>query len=135
MRKAREPGGVPSSGASSWLPLAPVSEELHLTIRYSDAGAGWVTAQVAEIPGAISQGKTREEARANVLDALDVLLTPDEQLVGGARPWSQQRIAHAHRDAVRRATSSAIRATVASSMCRRPDLLTSGSRCTNSPFA
>jgi predicted RNase H-like HicB family nuclease len=59
-----------------------VSDQLHLTIRYSDAGDGWVTAQVAEIPGAISQGKTREEAKANVLDALDVLLTPDEQLAG-----------------------------------------------------
>jgi len=56
-----------------------VSEELHLTIRYSDAGDGWVMAQIAEIPGAISQGATREEARANVLDALDLLLTPDEQ--------------------------------------------------------
>jgi predicted RNase H-like HicB family nuclease len=59
-----------------------VSESLHLTIRYEDAGDGWVTAQVAEIPGAISQGASREEARANVIDALDVLLTPDEQLAG-----------------------------------------------------
>jgi predicted RNase H-like HicB family nuclease len=61
-----------------------MSEELDLTIRYSDAGDGWVTAQVAEIPGAISEGKTREGARANVLDALDVLLTPDEKLPGEA---------------------------------------------------
>lgn len=60
-----------------------MAEQLHLTIRYTDAGNGWLTAQVAEIPGAISEGPTREEARANVLDALDVLLTPDEQL-GGA---------------------------------------------------
>lgn len=59
-----------------------MSEELHLTINYSDAGNGWVTAQVAEIPGAISEGKSREDARANVLDALDVLLTPDDQLTG-----------------------------------------------------
>jgi predicted RNase H-like HicB family nuclease len=59
-----------------------VSEELHLTVRYSDAGEGWVTAQIAEIPGAISEGKTREEARANVLDALDLLLTPDQELAG-----------------------------------------------------
>jgi predicted RNase H-like HicB family nuclease len=59
-----------------------VSESLHLTIHYQDAGDGWVTAQVAEIPGAISQGKTREEARANVIDALDVLLTPDAELAG-----------------------------------------------------
>jgi predicted RNase H-like HicB family nuclease len=62
-----------------------VSDELHLTIRYSDAGDGWVTAQIAEIPGAISQGATRKEARTNVLDALDLLLTPDEQLAGEAQ--------------------------------------------------
>ena len=62
-----------------------MSDELHLTIRYSDAGDGWVTAQVLEIPGAISEGKTREEAKANVLDALEVVLTPDEELAGGSR--------------------------------------------------
>jgi predicted RNase H-like HicB family nuclease len=63
-----------------------VSDELHLTIRYSDAGDGWVTAQIAEIAGAISQGATREEARTNVLDALELLLTPDEQLTGATQP-------------------------------------------------
>lgn len=63
-----------------------MSDELHLTIRYSNAGDGWVTAQIAEIPGAISQGSTREEARTNVLDALDLLLTPDEQIAGEAQP-------------------------------------------------
>lgn len=56
--------------------------EVHLTVRYSDAGDGWVTAQVVEIPGAISEGRTREEARANVLDALQVVLTPDDQFTG-----------------------------------------------------
>jgi predicted RNase H-like HicB family nuclease len=61
-----------------------MSDALHLTIRYEDAGEGWVTAQIAEIPGAISEGKTRKEARSNVIDALDVLLTPDEELAGGA---------------------------------------------------
>jgi predicted RNase H-like HicB family nuclease len=60
-----------------------MSDEVHLTIRYSDAGEGWVTAQVAEIPGAISEGPTREEARSNVLDALETLLTPDDELAGG----------------------------------------------------
>lgn len=63
-----------------------MSDELHLTIRYSDAGDGWVTAQIAEIPGAISQGASREEARSNVLDALDLLLTPDERIAGEAQP-------------------------------------------------
>lgn len=53
-----------------------------LTIRYSDAGDGWVTAQLAEIPAAISEGRTHQEARANVLDALKIVLTPDEELTG-----------------------------------------------------
>ncbi len=65
-----------------------MSDELHLTIRYTDAGDGWLTAQVAEIPGAISEGPTREEARANVLDALETVLTPDGELQGDA-PSSQ----------------------------------------------
>ncbi len=44
-----------------------------------------LTTQVAEVPGAISEGKAREEAQANVIDALDVLLTPEEELAGEAR--------------------------------------------------
>jgi predicted RNase H-like HicB family nuclease len=62
-----------------------MGESLHLTIRYEDAGDGWILAQVLEVPGAISQGKTRQEARANVIDALRTVLTPDEELVGGDR--------------------------------------------------
>jgi predicted RNase H-like HicB family nuclease len=60
-----------------------MSESVQLTILYEDAGDGWVTAQVAEVPGAISQGHSREEARSNVIDALRILLTPDEDLSGG----------------------------------------------------
>jgi predicted RNase H-like HicB family nuclease len=59
--------------------------QVRLTIRYSDAGDGWVTAQIAEIPAAISEGRTRQEARENVLDALQVVLTPDEEFAGGPR--------------------------------------------------
>lgn len=62
-----------------------MADFLHLTINYEDAGDGWVTAQVAEIPGAISEGKSREEARQNAIDALDVLLTPDEELQGSSK--------------------------------------------------
>jgi predicted RNase H-like HicB family nuclease len=43
---------------------------------------GWIVAQVLEVPGALSQGRTREEARVNVLDALATVLTPDEELAG-----------------------------------------------------
>lgn len=57
---------------------------VHLTIRYEDAGEGWIMAQVTELPGAVSQGRTRAEARSNVIDALDAVLTPDELLEGGS---------------------------------------------------
>jgi predicted RNase H-like HicB family nuclease len=43
---------------------------------------GWSVARVLEVPGALSQGRTREQARQNVLDALRTVLTPDEELVG-----------------------------------------------------
>ena len=56
---------------------------MRLTIRYPDAGDGWMTAQVVEIPAAIGEGRTPEEAQENVLDALQVVLTPDEEVTGG----------------------------------------------------
>jgi predicted RNase H-like HicB family nuclease len=43
---------------------------------------GWIVARVLEVPGALSQGRTREEARENVIDALRTVLTPDEELAG-----------------------------------------------------
>ena len=57
-----------------------VTESLNLTICYEANDDGRITAQVTELPGAISEGRTREEARTNVLDALQVLLTPDQEL-------------------------------------------------------
>ncbi len=62
-----------------------MSEALNLTIRYQDAGEGWVTAQVVEIPGAISEGPNRQAARENVVDALRTLLTADETSAGSDR--------------------------------------------------
>lgn len=53
-----------------------MSESLHLTIIYEDAGDGdgWVVARIPQVRGAISQGASREEARENVIDALRELL-------------------------------------------------------------
>jgi predicted RNase H-like HicB family nuclease len=59
-------------------------EAINLTIHYEDAGDGWVLATIPEIPGAISQGRSRAEARVNVIDALQTVLTPDGQLTGGS---------------------------------------------------
>jgi predicted RNase H-like HicB family nuclease len=54
-----------------------MSETLHLTIRYEDGEDGWILASIPQVPGALSQGRTREEARANVLDALRLMLSPE----------------------------------------------------------
>ena len=56
-----------------------MSERLRMTITFEDPDEdGWIVARVHEVPGAISQGRTREEARKNVLDALQVVLAPDD---------------------------------------------------------
>jgi predicted RNase H-like HicB family nuclease len=47
-----------------------MTETLHLTIVYDDGGDGWIVASIPEVPGALSQGHTRQEARENVIDAL-----------------------------------------------------------------
>ena len=52
---------------------------LRLTIAYEEPDEkGWIVARVIEVPGAISQGRTREEARDNVIDALRLMLSPDD---------------------------------------------------------
>jgi predicted RNase H-like HicB family nuclease len=41
-----------------------------------------VQASVAELPGAISLGKTREEARANLAEAIEMVLEGNRLLAG-----------------------------------------------------
>ena len=56
-----------------------MSDTLQLTITYDEPDEdGWIVARVVEVPGAISQGRTREEARENVIDALRLMLAPDD---------------------------------------------------------
>lgn len=55
-----------------------VPETLDFTVAYEQGQDGWIVAQVLEVPGALSQGRTREEARSNVIDALRLMLTPEE---------------------------------------------------------
>lgn len=51
-----------------------MSESLRLTIVYEAGEDGWVVAAVPEVPGALSQGRTRAEARTNVIEALRGIL-------------------------------------------------------------
>ncbi len=54
-----------------------MGETLRFTICFSDGGEGWIMAQIEQVPGAISQGRTRPEARENVIDALRLMLKPE----------------------------------------------------------
>lgn len=51
-----------------------MSTSLKLTIVFESGDDGWIVASVPEVPGAHSQGRTREEARENVIDALHGIL-------------------------------------------------------------
>jgi predicted RNase H-like HicB family nuclease len=63
-----------------------MAEWIDFTIAFEPPDeAGWIVASVLEVPGAMSQGRTREEARANVLDALRTVLAPEDH---GARGTS-----------------------------------------------
>jgi predicted RNase H-like HicB family nuclease len=56
-----------------------MNEKLRLTIAYEEPDEeGWIVARVVEVPGAVSQGRDREEARENVIDALRLMLSPDD---------------------------------------------------------
>jgi predicted RNase H-like HicB family nuclease len=56
-----------------------MSERLRLTITFEEPDEErWIVARVIEVPGAISQGRTRDEARANLIDALRLMLSPDD---------------------------------------------------------
>lgn len=52
-----------------------MTDTLHLTIVYEqDPDSDWIVVCIPEVPGVHSQGKTREEAREMVLDALAGML-------------------------------------------------------------
>ncbi len=50
------------------------------TIIFEPGQDGWWIATIPEVPGAFSQGKTKEEARANVLDAMKELMAARREL-------------------------------------------------------
>jgi predicted RNase H-like HicB family nuclease len=75
--------GVSANRASWGATVFPVAPSIDFTIAFDEPDEdGWIVARVLEVPGALSQGRTREEARENVLDALRTVLTPDDELSG-----------------------------------------------------
>jgi predicted RNase H-like HicB family nuclease len=68
-----------------------MSDKLRLTITYEEPDEeGRIVARVVEVPGAISQGRTQEEARENVLDALRLMLSADDDDASVAAGRSEQ---------------------------------------------
>ena len=56
-----------------------MSEPLRMTVTYEQGEDGWVVASIPAVPGVHSQGRTRDEARENVLDALRLMLSPEHE--------------------------------------------------------
>ena len=65
--------------------VSGVSDTLELTIVYEPGENGWVIASIPEVRGVHSQGRTREEARANVIDALRLMLSAEPGESGDGR--------------------------------------------------
>jgi predicted RNase H-like HicB family nuclease len=54
----------------------------HVALEQED---GWYVVQCVELPGAISQGRTREEALANIKEAIELLLEHRTSKFAGQR--------------------------------------------------
>ena len=59
--------------------MVTMSDSLELAIVYEDGGDGWIIASIPQVPGTHGQGRSRDEARANVIDALKVMLAGDDE--------------------------------------------------------
>ena len=64
---------------------------LELTIVHEPGEDGRVIASIPEVKGVHSQGRTREEARVNMIDALRLMLSPEPGEPGDAREREQLR--------------------------------------------
>lgn len=58
---------------------------MDLTIVYEDGDDGWIVASIPAVSGVLSQGRSRAEARENVLDALALMLSPEPIEAGDGR--------------------------------------------------
>lgn len=70
-----------------------MSEPLRMTVVYEQGEDGWIVASIPAVPGAHSQGRTRDEARENILDALRTILSPEPE----STTDPAQRVARAQR--------------------------------------
>ena len=64
---------------------------MNLTAVFIPAEEGGYTAFVEEIPGAITQGETIDEARENLVDALRMVLECNRELARGTESSNAHR--------------------------------------------
>jgi len=62
-----------------------MGDALNLTIVYEPVDEGWITVSIPQVAGVLSQGRTRVQARANVIDALALMLSPEPVGAGDHR--------------------------------------------------
>jgi predicted RNase H-like HicB family nuclease len=53
---------------------------MELTVTIEQGESGWLVGQINELPAAISQGKTLEELKANLIDAVQLLTETKEKI-------------------------------------------------------
>ena len=56
-----------------------MQSNLKLTMAIRPGMDGWFVGKIVEIPGVLTQGKTVEEAKANLLDALALYLETERE--------------------------------------------------------
>ena len=64
--------------------MSTSSDPLRLTVVYERDEQGWTTATIPAVPGTISMGRNRREARDSVLDALREMLASPVEIPDGA---------------------------------------------------
>jgi len=52
----------------------------HYTIIIKDAGEGWYMGKCKQVPGAITQGRTIDEVKDNLKEAISLVLEAEEDL-------------------------------------------------------
>lgn len=63
-------------------------------VLYDTIEDGWIMASVPDLPGAVTQGQTIEEARSNILEVIELLLASYRENA------TQQASSHVVREAV-----------------------------------
>ena len=53
---------------------------MHLTAIIEKSEDGWYVGQIEEFPAAISQGKTKDEVKANLVDAFRLLIETNKEI-------------------------------------------------------